>query len=348
MASRVAQLNRGSRGKSATTLRQGRQTSSTSAAQQLDAIERAGGDGTVQFGRHRSLHVSSLDKAFFPTGITKGDLMRYYAVVADVLLPITKDRPLILKRFPDGVGGPSFFQQNAGDHVPAGVRVADVETEGGARGSRIIGGDLLTLLYTVQIGTIAVHTWQTRIHNLKYADTTTIDLDPGDDVPFREVVALARVIKAELDALDLSAAVKTSGSSGLHIVLPLPSRTSFETAARVAEAIAARVVDDDPKRATIERSIRARPRGAIYIDAQQNAAGKSVVAAYSVRERRRAAVSAPLDWAELRGGLRLDRFRVETMPDRIRDVGDLWGAAMERRNSKRALDRVLHDAPGGR
>jgi bifunctional non-homologous end joining protein LigD len=348
MASSPARLKRGTRRKPAAGQRRVRQTSSISVAQQLDTIERASGSGTVQFARHRSLHVSSLDKAFFPSGITKGDLMRYYAFVADALLPITKDRPLILKRFPDGIGGPSFFQQNAGDHVPVGVRVAEVETDGGARGSRIIGGDLLTLLYTVQIGTIAVHTWQTRIQNLEYADTTTIDLDPGDDVPFREVVALASTIKAELDALELSAAVKTSGSSGLHIVLPLPARTSFETAARVAEAIAARVVDDDPKRATTERSIRARPRGTIYIDAQQNAAGKSVVAAYSVRERRGATVSAPLDWAELRGGLGLDRFRVETMPDRIREVGDLWGAAMERRNSKRALSRVLRDAPGGR
>jgi bifunctional non-homologous end joining protein LigD len=316
--------------------------------EQLSAIEHAGGDGTLRLGRG-ILHVSSLDKLYFPAdGLTKGDLMRYYASVAPLLLPIIKDRPLILNRFPDGIGGQSFFQQNAGENLPKGVRTAKVVTESGKPAVRIIGGDLLTLLYTVQIGTIAVHTWQTRIQSHQFADTTTIDLDPGDGVAFRVVVELAQIIKAELDELGLTAGVKTSGSSGLHIVLPLSSRTSFEYGAAVASAIAERIVMRDPKRATTERSIRARPRGSIYVDAQQNAEGKSVVAAYSVRSRPGATVSAPIDWAELRSTLRIDTFSLETMPDRVRKVGDLWGAAMKRRNSKRALDRLLRDANHGR
>jgi bifunctional non-homologous end joining protein LigD len=314
-------------------------------ARQLENIQQNGGDGTLDFGRGRTLHVSSLDKPYFPAdGITKGDVMRYYAGVASVLLPVIKDRPLILKRYPDGIDGPSFFQQNAGAHVPDAVRVARLATAGGERAERIIGGDLLTLLYTVQIGTIAVHTWQARQQSLSSADSTTIDLDPGDDVPFREVVTLAKHIKTELDRLALRGAIKTSGSSGLHIVVPLPPKTAFEDAARVAGIIAERVVEGHPDRATIERSIKARPAGTIYVDALQNAQGKSVVAAYSVRERAGATVSAPLDWKELRATLRLESFTVDTMPARLRKVGDLWGAAMERRNTQRTIDRVLRGA----
>jgi bifunctional non-homologous end joining protein LigD len=312
---------------------------------QLTEIESAGGDGVLEFGRGRSLHVSSLDKPFFPeTGITKGDLMRYYALVAPFLLPIIKDRPLILRRYPNGIAGSSFFQQNTGDNVPEGVRTARIKTGRGELAERIIGGDLITLLYIVQIGTIAVHTWQSRIQSARFADTTTIDLDPGEDVPFSAVVALARDIKSDLDELDLNAGVKTSGSSGVHIVLPLPAKTSFDDAARIAQRIAERVVESRPRQATIERSLDKRPAGTIYVDAQQNSEGKSVVAAYSVREREEAPVSAPLDWSDLRSTLRIDSFTLETMPERVQRVGDLWGVALKRRNSKRAIERVLRDA----
>jgi bifunctional non-homologous end joining protein LigD len=246
---------------------------------QLDEIESGGGDGDLDLGAKR-LHVSSLGKTYFPSsGITKGDVMRYYATVSPVLLPLIKDRPLVLKRYPDGIAGPSFFQQNAGAKIPAVVRTASVAPAAGGRAVRIIGGDLATLLYTVQIGTIAVHPWQSRTQTHQYADTTTIDLDPGDDVPFSEVVALAKKIKIVLDKMGLSAAIKTSGSSGLHIVLPLPPKTAYPEAARLAERIAERVVEADPERATIERTIKKRPRGSIYVDAMQNAEGKSVVAA---------------------------------------------------------------------
>jgi bifunctional non-homologous end joining protein LigD len=309
---------------------------------QLDEIEMDGGDGTIDFGRGRTLRVSSLGKPFFlDAGVTKGDLMRYYATIAPMLLPIIKDRPLILRRYPDGITGPSFVQQNAGAHVPDNVRTARVATVRGDQADRIIGGDLLTLMYIVQIGTIAVHAWQSRVQSARYADSATIDLDPGEGVSFDDVVALARDIKVILDELDLRAAIKTSGSSGLHIVLPLPANTTFTEAARLAQQVAKRVVEANPRRATVERSLAARPGGSIYVDAQQNAEGKSVAAAYSVRERERAPVSAPLNWNELRGTVRIDDFTVETMPARVKRVGDLWGAALKRRNTRRAIDRAL-------
>jgi len=318
-----------------------RRTSSFDAVDQLEQIEREGADGVVKLGGRKTLHVSSLDKVFFDdAGITKGDVMRYYARVAPLLLPLLADRLLILKRYPNGIGGPSFFQQNAGRH-PDGVRVAAVETEDRKRAERIIGGDLLTLLYTVQLGTIAVHPWQSRLPTIEFADYSTIDLDPGTNVPFARVVELAERIRDELEQLQLKSALKTSGSRGLHIVLPLPARTSYARSAALAETVAARVAAKNADLATLERSLQRRPKGTIYVDAKQNARGKSVASAYSVRERAGAPVSAPLRWSDLRPTLRIDDFTIATMPQRLDSVGDLWGEALERRNTTRAIDRAL-------
>jgi bifunctional non-homologous end joining protein LigD len=312
---------------------------------QLEEIRASGGDGELRFGRGATLHVSSLDKLFFPDDdITKGDVMRYYTTVSPVLLPLIKDRPLVLKRYPDGIGGGSFFQQNVGRDVPKSVRTANVTTGEHERAARIIGGDLLTLLYTVQIGTIAVHAWQTRVQDTERADSTTIDLDPGPGVTFAQVIRLALHVGEEVAEVGLRAALKTSGSRGIHIALPLPPRTTFEDAALVAQRIAERVVERQPKLATLERGVEARPPGTIYVDAQQNAKGKSVVAAYSVREKPGATVSAPLEWPELRRTLHLDSFTVRTMPARLEKVGDIWGRSMKDRNTKRALNRALRDA----
>jgi bifunctional non-homologous end joining protein LigD len=206
---------------------------------------------------------------------------------------------------------------------------------------RLIGGDLPTLLYTVQLGTIAVHPWQSRLPTIEYADYSTIDLDPGEGVAFARIVELAQRIREELDALGLNAALKTSGSRGLHIVLPLPARTRYARSAALAEHIAARVTAKNPRLATLERSLHGRPAGTIYVDAKQNSRGKSVASAYSVRERPGAPVSAPLRWSELGGKLRIGDFTIATMPRRLEVVGDLWGEAMNERNTNRAIDGAL-------
>jgi bifunctional non-homologous end joining protein LigD len=327
------------------TVRKAGKRSTVDVVTQVERLTKEGHDGMLTFGGRKTLHVSSLDKIFFPdSGITKGDVMSYYASVASVLLPALKDRPLILKRYPNGIDRPSFFQQNAGAHLPKGVRTAEVETEDGARATRLVGGDLPTLLYTVQLGTIAVHPWQSRLPHTDYADYSTIDLDPGQGVPFQRVVELATLIGQELERFGLVAALKTSGSRGLHIVLPLPARTNYQRSARLAEAIAAYIASRHPKLATLERGIKERPPGTIYVDAQQNARGKSVASAYSVRERPGAPVSAPLEWSELNGELRLEDFRIETLPSRLKRVGDIWARAMKRRNTVKAIDRVLSEA----
>jgi bifunctional non-homologous end joining protein LigD len=139
----------------------------------------------------------------------------------------------------------------------------------------------------------------------------------------------------------LQAALKTSGSRGLHIVLPLPKRTSYARSAAVAEAIAARVTAKNPALATLERSLQRRPKGTIYVDAKQNARGKSVASAYSVREHPGAPVSAPLRWNDLDPRLRIEDFTIATMPKRLEKLGDLWGEALKHRNTSRAIDRAL-------
>ena len=309
---------------------------------QLRAIERGDGEGEISFGRGATLHVSSLSKPFFPkAGVTKGGLMRYYTRVAPMLLPQIEGRALVLKRYPDGVAGPMFFQQNAGEHVPESVRVATLDTVDLGAKPRIIGGDLVTLLYTVQLGTIEVHPWLSRVDDIDSTDRCLIDLDPGDDVPFSDVAALAREVARIAEGQGLTVALKTSGASGIHIVLPLPARTSYDTSAELAQRLADAVVAANPETATVERSVRARPKRSIYVDALQNARGKSMAAPYSVRARPAASVSAPLRPRELTSRLRIDAFTVSTMPSRLTRVGDLWGDAIATRPTARALARAM-------
>ena len=309
---------------------------------QLRALERGDGEGTLTFAGGATLNVSSLSKPFFPKpGITKGGLMRYYTRVGPYLLPEIEGRALVLKRYPDGVAGSMFFQQNAGEHVPDAVRVATLDTvELGAK-PRIIGGDLATLLYTVQLGAIEVHPWLSRIADVDAPDRCLIDLDPGDDVPFGDVAALAREVVRIAEVCGLSVALKTSGASGIHIVLPLPPRTSYETSADLALRLAEAVVAANPETATVERGVKARPKKSIYIDALQNARGKSMAAPYSVRARPAASVSAPLRPRELSGRLRIDAFTVGTIPARLARTGDLWGDAIATRPTARTVARAM-------
>jgi bifunctional non-homologous end joining protein LigD len=319
----------------------GRTASSAKAGsveQQLAAIEQDGGDGDVEIKRGVSLHVSSLDKVYFPgDGYTKGDVMRYYARVAPFILPAIADRPLVLKRTPEGIKGEVFFQQKPPQHVPKVVRVETVENDEGVRAERIVGGDLATLLYTAQIGCISVDPWESRIDSLDSMDFTILDLDPGPRATFERVVDVARWVKEELDASGLRAALKTSGSRGLHIAIPLPLRTPYEAGLLLAQLIATRVASAHPKEATVERSVKSRPPTAIYVDYLQNVKGKSVAGAYCVRARDGAMVSTPLQWKELNASLDPRALTIETVPERIVKLGDIWGSALKTRNTGAAL-----------
>ncbi len=305
---------------------------------QMIGIEGAGGSGTLHLGRGKTLPVSSLDKLFFPeTGYTKGDLMRYYTVVAEHLLPALRDRPLVLKRYPNGVQGEHFFQQRPSPGMPAAVRVGTVRGSDGKSDPRVVGGDLATLLYLVQLGCISMDPWHSRLDSLEWADYAYLDLDPQPKAGFRKVVDVARWVREELDALGLHAALKTSGSRGLHVAIPLPRRTSYDTAVLLAQMIATRVAQRHPRDATVVRAVKGRDAASVYVDYLQNVQGKSIASVYSVRARPEATVSAPLDWPELDDDLDPGAFTMASVPERIARLGDLWGAHIRRLNTAAAL-----------
>jgi bifunctional non-homologous end joining protein LigD len=311
--------------------------SASPVAAQLEALEHSGKDGTISVDGV-DLSVSSLGKVFFPRDrITKGDIMRYYSLVADAILPVMQDRPLVLKRFPNGIEGESSYQQKAPDRVPPGVRVETIRNERGVKQRRIIGGNLATLLYTVQLGAISVDPWHSRVPDLEQTDYTILDLDPGPKATFARVVEVAQLVREELEALGLSSVAKTSGSSGMHVVVPLEGAISDETALLAAQIIATRVAARAPKIATIERSVGARTPASVYVDYLQNIRAKTVAAAYSVRARPGATVSTPLEWKEVGDQLDPRDFTIETVPPRLRRVGDIWAREMKNRNPIQAL-----------
>jgi bifunctional non-homologous end joining protein LigD len=309
---------------------------------QLRAIEASDGDGELELGHDQRLHVSSLGKVYFPeTGATKGAVMRYYARMSRFILPDIDGRPLILQRYPEGVGGEMFFQQDAGPHVPDVVRVESVNTADKGEQDRIVGGDLATLLYTVQLGAIEVHPWFSQVGDIDAADRCLIDLDPGEGVPFAWVVELAQEIVRIARECELPVAVKTSGSRGIHLVFPLPAHTTFESSLALAQLVARAAAIARPDLATVERSIRSRPERSIYVDALQNARGKSMAGAYSLRATATATASAPLRPRELTPRLKLTGFTIGTMPQRTERIGDIWRETLAGRPTARALARAL-------
>jgi bifunctional non-homologous end joining protein LigD len=315
-----------------------RKTDTDSLLAQLTAIEKRGGDGSLDFGRGKTFKVSNLDKVFFPKEkYTKGDVMRYYTRIANFILPTIQDRPLVLKRFPNGINGESFYQQKASETTPPEVRVELIETDGGEKQPRIIGGDLLTLLYTIQLGAISVDPWHSRVQSLEYADYTIIDLDPGPRANFARVIQVGRWAKEVTDGFGLNAAIKTSGSTGLHIYLPLTPRTPNEAAMLVAQMIATKVADAHPKDATIKRFVKARGAATVYVDYLQNIQGKTVAGAYSVRAKPGATISTPLKWNEVTDDLDPRAFHLGNAAERFERVGDVWDEAMGKKNSLRAL-----------
>ncbi|MEN3339477.1 MAG: bifunctional non-ous end joining protein LigD [Acidobacteriota bacterium] len=303
---------------------------STSVQSQLQALEDARRDGTVDLPDGTRLAVTNLAKVYWPEAkITKGALLRYYADVAPLILPAVADRPLVMKRFPNGVGAPAFYQQRSRqEKPPAGVRVEtlpqglDPISEPDAR--RFVGGTLITLLYMTQIAAISQDPWFSRVQSPLDADYVALDLDPGDDTPFDRVLDVARWIRDELASLRVPAVPKTSGSSGLHVYVPLPRGTSYESGMLFCQIVATVIASRHPRVATVERTVRARPRGTVYVDFLQNILGKTLATAYSARASSFAGVSTPLRWEELDEKFTPQDFTILTAPARFRQVGDLW------------------------
>ena len=266
---------------------------------------------TTRASRVEFTHV---DKVMFPEpGYTKADLLEYYTKVAPRILPHLRDRPLTLQRYPDGLSGPkapNFWQKNTPDYYPSWIRRATLPSEDGDKVHYALVNDLDSLLYLVNQGTITFHVWFSRVKRLTRPDYVLFDLDPSE-ATFREAIAVAKRLHEVFDALGVPSFPKTSGKSGLHVLVPWKRKGGYDEALAWAQDIAAQVVRDLPDIATTERSKSKRGRR-LYLDVMQNVEGRHVVPPYVVRATPGATVSTPLAWDEVNGRLDPKRFDIKS------------------------------------
>ncbi len=276
----------------------------------------------LEEGPAKQVKFTNLKKIFWPDeGYTKGDLIEYYRTIAPFLLPYLKDRPLVLTRYPDGIAGKSFFQKDAPEFVPSWVRREKIYSKDTDRDiGYIIVNDLETLLYVINMGTIPLHLWSSRINSLERPDWLVLDLDPKG-APFAHVVKVARALHAVLTKLRLESFIKTSGASGLHILLPLGARYTHEQSKNFARLLAILGTQFVPDISTIARPIAARG-GKVYIDFGQNGYGVTIAAPFAVRPLAGATASCPLAWEEVNGRLHPSHFTIKTMRPRFQRIKD--------------------------
>jgi bifunctional non-homologous end joining protein LigD len=291
----------------------------------------------------RVLKLSNLDKPFWPEeGITKGDLLAYYRDVAPAILPHLKDRPFTMKRYPDGWKGKFFFQKDAPKHMPEWIptRQFEASTRDRPPQRRLISfplvNDELALLWMVNMGCIDMNTWYSRVDKPSRPDWVLFDLDPSPDVGFPETIRVALLIKETLDLLKLESYAKTSGSEGIHILVPIARRHTYSETREFSEIVAGAIARAHPGLATTEWT-KAKRRG-VLIDTNQNGEGKTIASAYSVRPKAGAPVSTPLRWEEVNESLDPAAFTMEAVLERVEQHGDLFAGVL---SSKQSLSAAL-------
>ncbi len=290
---------------------------------------------TLELGGH-TLALSNRDKVLWPQdGYTKGDLVAYYRSVAPYILAHVAQRPLTLERYPDGVGGLSFFEKNASRFLPAWIPTIEIPSEFGRHGSVrfILCEDEATLVYVANLAAIVLHVWTSRAGALDVPEFVFFDLDPHDGCTLATLAKTALALRDTLREIGLEPLVKSSGGSGLHVVIPLAPQYSYDVCKGFAELVARTLHARLPETTTLERAPAKRPAGTVYLDYVQVGRGKTLVAAYSVRARAKAPVSMPLDWSEVEAMARkrtkdteseFARFTLMNAPARLAAEGDLW------------------------
>ena len=281
--------------------------------------------------------ITNPDKVLFPDdGITKGDLVEYYRGIADRMLPQVRDRPLHMNRYPDGIGGIAIQQKRVPDSFPAWIQRVTVDLHKGGTITHAVIDNAETLVYLANYNMITAHVWLSRIQAPEQPDLVIFDLDPADE-DFRLVRRTALGLKTMLEGLQLVPFVKTTGSRGLHVVVPITVGPSFEEAHIFADYLAQRLAAGDPDHLTTE-FIKQKREGRLFIDVNRNAYAQTVVAPYAVRARRRAPVALPIGWADVESDtLRLDGFTIATVWDWLRDHVDPWTSMGE---SRRPIPRL--------
>ena len=306
-------------------------------------MERPPIEPEIRRGR-RTLKLSNLDKSFWPEeGITKGELLAYYRDVADVLVPHLRKRPFTMKRYPDGWQGKSFFQKQAPSHMPDWIETAPFPASTRDGEKRVIDyalvDDELALLWMVNMGCIDMHGWASRADKPERPDWVMFDLDPSEGSGFEEVIEVALLVKQTLEVLELDSVPKTSGSRGIHVLVPIARRHGFDQVREFAGIVAGALARAHPGLVTTEWT-RAKRRG-VLVDANQNGPGKTTASVYSVRPRAGAPVSTPLRWDEVTPGLETAAFTMDVVLDRVAREGDLFARVLEGGQSLGAALRAL-------
>jgi bifunctional non-homologous end joining protein LigD len=281
----------------------------------------------------KQLRLTNLNKVYFPEfGYTKRELLAYYYRVADHILPFLKDRPLVMRRYPDGINGQVFFQKDVRNSVPAWLETIAVPSEGKQEKIQYaVANDRASLLLLTGLGCIDHNPWSSRPDDLEHPDYFFFDLDPSEGTEFNVVTAVAKALHEKLAELGIRVFLKTSGATGFHLYVPVRRGYTYEQLRTFAEIVARLATTKIPHLVTNERIVAKRPSGRVLIDIQQNALGRPLAAPYSVRAFARAPVSAPVLPQELRSSLRPERFNLKTIFDRLEEKGDLWADFWKRR-----------------
>jgi bifunctional non-homologous end joining protein LigD len=286
-------------------------------------IPRAGSETLVVDGRE--VRLTNLDKAFWPErGITKGDLIQYYADVAPVLLPHIRDRAMVMKRYPHGASGEFFFMKRAPSPRPDWIQICRIEHESGNIIDFPMINDRPSLLWVINLGCIDLNQWYAKCDDVDRPDYVHFDLDPGEGAAWDQVLECGRIVRDALETLKMPPWVKTTGSKGLHIYVPIVRGPVQKEVWTFAKALAVELASRHPKLMTAEYKVAKRPHGRVLVDYNQNAWGRTLASIYSVRPRPLATVSTPVTWKEIDKGVRIEDFRIDNVRDRIARVGDLW------------------------
>ena len=291
----------------------------------------------------RDVRLTNLRKPFWPElGITKGALIQYYADVAPVLLPHIRDRAMVMRRYPNGAAGASFFMKEAPSPRPAWIRICAIDHGDGKVVNFPVIDDRASLLWLINLGCIDLNQWYARCDDVHRPDYLHFDLDPGEGATFEQASECGLIVRGALTTLGMKPYVKTTGSRGLHVYVALKRGPLQDVVHTFAKALATELASRNPKLMTVGYRVAARPKGRVVVDYKQNAWGQTLASIYSVRPKPRATVSTPVAWKELEKGVRLEDFRIENVRQRITKLGDLWKpllSAKERTNLDRFFSR---------
>lgn len=297
------------------------------------ALKNPKGDLILSIGGER-VSLTSLDRMYWPDEkLTKFDLLCYYLRISSHIKPFLKDRAAILQRYPRGIKAPMFFQQDV-ESAPAFIKTVRLRNQEGRDLDYAVFTTVGSILHFVNQGNIEQHPWHSTVKHLDKPDYFMLDLDPKQ-APWQNVLDVALVCKEVLDELGLLAFPKTSGSSGIHIYLPLKPKHGYDKIAGVAFALANEVAQRAPKIATTQRSLAKRQKQQVYVDAMQNARGKTIAAAFSARAKMGATVSMPLTWKQIGKGVKISDFTIENVPKLVEKAGDSWSDFFGHRQSLR-------------